>query len=331
MDLTTHYLGFHLSNPLIVGASPVSHDLDRARKCVEAGASAIVMYSLFEEQIVREQMSLSRALLDPSENYSEAVSYLPEPDQLSLGPDRYFDNIRKLKAQLSVPVIASLNGVTEGGWTKYARQIEQAGADALELNTYNLVTDPRRTAEDVERDTLSLVRQIRGQIHIPLAVKLSPFYTSLPNLSRRLVDAGANALVLFNRFYQPDIDPESLQVVRVNLSDSSELPLRLHWLAILYGHVAGASLSISGGVHTATDVVKSVMCGASSVQLVSSILRSGPGCIRTTLDDLRRWLEEHEYESLLQMRGSMSLLRCPNPAEYVRDNYMQVLRSWTSQ
>jgi len=327
MNLKTDFLGCTLDNPLILGASPISHDVDKARRLADAGAAAIVMYSLFEEQIVREQLAINRALDEPAEAFAEATSYLPEPEGLSIGPDRYLEQIRKLKRVLEIPVIASLNGVSEGGWVKYAKLMEIAGADALELNTYNLATDPSVSGAEIETRTLQLVREVRKQVKIPLAVKLSPFYTSLPQLAQRLADAGADALVLFNRFYQPDIDVENLEVVRLQLSDSSELLLRLHWLAILYGRVS-ATLAVTGGVHTATDVVKSVMAGASGVQLVSSVLRGGPQALRTLLSDLKQWMEEHEYESLDQMRGSMSLLKAPDPAAYVRDNYMQVLASW---
>jgi dihydroorotate dehydrogenase (fumarate) len=327
MNLKTDFLGCTLDNPLILGASPISHDVDKARRLADAGASAIVMYSLFEEQIVREQLAINRALDEPAEAFAEATSYLPEPEGLSIGPDRYLEQIRKLKRALPIPLIASLNGVSEGGWIKYAKLMEIAGADALELNTYNLATDPAVSGAEIETRTLQLVREVRKQVKIPLAVKISPFYTSLPQMAQRLADAGADAIVLFNRFYQPDIDVENLEVVRLQLSDSSELLLRLHWLAILYGRVS-ATLAVTGGVHVATDVVKSVMAGASGVQLVSSVLRGGPQALRTLLSDLKQWMEEHEYESLDQMRGSMSLLKAPDPAAYVRDNYMQVLASW---
>jgi dihydroorotate dehydrogenase (fumarate) len=329
MNLRTSYLGFDLANPLIIGASPISHDMEKVRRCVEAGASAVVMYSLFEEQLVREQRALTRALTEPNEAYAEAVTYLPDLEDVDLGPQRYLEQLRKLKRGLDVPVIASLNGVSEGGWIKFARLIQDAGADALELNTYNLEIDPNRSATQIEDVLLGLVTAVREAVKIPVAVKLSPFYTSLPHLTRRLVQAGVNGVVLFNRFYQPDIDPINLEVVRLNLSDSSELLLRLHWTAILYPTLRPASIAITGGVHTANDVIKCMMAGASTVQMVSSLLRGGPGHIRSVLNDLGAWMKEHEYESIEQMQGSMSLLRCPRPKDYVRDNYMQVLHSWT--
>lgn len=327
MDLTTTYMGYTLANPIVVGASPLSWDLDKARRCADAGAGALVMYSLFEEQIVREQLAINRALYDSAEGFPEAITYLPEPEELNLGPDRYLEQIRKLKRNLPIPIIASLNGTTEGGWVKYARLIEQAGADGLELNTYNLVTEPRMSGADVEAHTVQLVREIRKSIRIPLAVKLSPFYTALPNFAERLSSAGADTLVLFNRFYQPDIDTDNLEVIRVNLSDSAELLMRLHWMAILFGHV-DAELAVTGGVHTHKDLIKCVMAGASAVQMVSALLKHGPTHVRSVLVDLRQWLGEREYESVDQLLGTMSLIKCPDPAQYVRDNYMQVLHSW---
>lgn len=329
MNLKTNYLGFELRNPLVIGACPISHDLDKAKRCEDAGASAIVMYSLFEEQLVREQRQLTRALLAHAEAYAEAVTYLPEPEALDFGPERYLEQIRKLKRSLEIPVIASLNGVSYGGWVKFAKLMQDAGADALELNTYNLATDPEKPAEQIESMLLMLVQQVRESVRIPLAVKLSPFYSALPNISARLVKAGVNGLVLFNRFYQPDINPVALEVVRLHLSDPSELSLRLHWLAILYGNIGNVSLAVTGGVHSATDIVKSVMAGASVTQMVSAPLRNGPACISRAIGDLKQWLIDHEYDSITQMLGSMSLQRCPKPAEYVRDNYMQVLHSWT--
>lgn len=330
MTLETTYLGFTLANPIIVGASPISHDVDWARRCVDAGASAIVMYSLFEEQIVREQMAMNRALEEPSEAFAEAIRYFPEPEQLDLGPKRYLEQIRLLKEAVDVPVIASLNGTSQGGWLRYAALIEAAGADAIELNTYNLVTDPRLSSVSVEAQTLQLVNHLHSSLKIPLSVKLSSFYTALPHFAANLTDAGAAGLVLFNRFLQPDIDPERLEVTRLQLSDSSELTLRLHWLAILFGQIGNSSLAVSGGVHTALDIVKATMAGASATQMVSALLRNAPGYLKGVLADLGDWLEEHEFESLRQMQGNMSLLRCPNPGEYVRDNYMQVLQSWTA-
>ena len=327
MNLATTYMGFTLPHPLVPGASPLADDLDTVRRLEDAGAPMLVMHSLFEEQIRREQLAVTRAVETPKESYAEALSYLPEPDAFSLGPDEYLEQLRRTKEAVAVPVLGSLNGTTVGGWLSYARLIEQAGADGLELNLYEVVTDPFETAEQVEQRALHVVEAVKEAVSIPVAVKLSPFYTSAANFARRLDLLGADALVLFNRFYQPDIDVEQLEVLRVNLSSPAELLLRLRWLAILSGRVR-ASLAVTGGVHSALDAVKAVMAGAHAVQMVSALLQRGPAYLRQVRDDLERWLEEHEYESLEQMRGSMSLARCDDPRAYERANYMKVLQSW---
>jgi dihydroorotate dehydrogenase (fumarate) len=330
MDLTTHYLGFTLPHPLIAGASPMGRDRDALRRLEDAGIAAIVMPSLFEEELLHEQLATAQAIEEPAESYAEATTYFPTPPGFQLGPDQYLKRLAQVKELVSVPVFGSLNGVTPGGWSRYAQAIEQAGADALELNLYNVVTDPNRPGREIEGETLELVREVRGQLTIPLTVKLSPFYTSLPNFAQQLVDIGADGLVLFNRFYQPDLDVEQLEVVpSLRLSNSSELLLRLHWLAILSGRV-DAALAVTGGVHSATDVVKAVMCGASGVQVVSELLQHGPMRISAILDELQQWLEEHEYGSLQQMLGSMNLTRCPDPQAYERTNYMRLLNSWNT-
>jgi dihydroorotate dehydrogenase (fumarate) len=328
MDLSTSYLGFRLPHPFMPGASPLVDDLDTVRRLEDAGAAAIVMHSLFEEQIAREQVAVARFLDAPSESFAEALTYLPRPETFALGPEEYLEHIHKLKAAVSVPVIASLNGATDGGWLGYARLMENAGADALELNVYFLPTDGNESSEMIERRTLHMLESIKHAIGVPVAVKLSPFYTSLSSFARRLTERGADGLVLFNRFYQPDIDVETLEVApTLRLSDSSELLLRLRWLAILSGRV-DASLAVSGGVHTALDAVKAVMAGADAIQVVSALLRHGPEQLANLRRDLALWLEEHEYESLAQMKGSMNLLRCPNPAAHERANYMTILQSW---
>jgi dihydroorotate dehydrogenase (fumarate) len=327
LNLKTNFMGLELDGPVVLGASPFSRDIDKARRCVDAGASAVVMHSLFEEQLEREAQVAIDALEGPADQFAEASTYLPEPPQWKIGPDEYLEQIGKLKRAVNVPVIASLNGTTEGGWVRYAKLIEQADADAIELNTYNLVTDPDESAADVERKTVELVRAVKHATKLPLAVKLSPFYTALPNLVGRLAEAGANAVVLFNRFYQPDIDVEELQVVRLHLSTSTELSLRLHWLAILYGRVQ-VDLALTGGVHTALDLIKSLMCGAGVTQVVSTVLRNGPQQISSILNGLEAFLDDKGYDSLDQLRGSMSLLKVPNPAAYVRNNYMQLVGSW---
>ncbi|MDM7916909.1 MAG: dihydroorotate dehydrogenase-like protein [Candidatus Eisenbacteria bacterium] len=327
MDLSTKYLGFDLPHPLMPGASPLVDDLDTVRRLEDAGAAAIVLHSLFEEQLTSEQMTMAR-LLAFEHVTAEASTYLPEAPHWNLGPDEYLDQVRKIKAAVKVPVIGSLNGSTLGGWLDYAKKIEQAGADALELNVYALATEAATSGEMVESKTIEMVRTVRASVRIPIAVKLSPFYSALPHFIHRLEEAGANGFVLFNRFYQPDIDVEELEVDRtLHLSDPSELPLRLRWLAVLSGHVKG-SLAASGGVHSAIDALKAVMSGAHAVQLVSVLLARGPGHLQTVREQLAQWLEQHEYQSLRQAQGSMSLMRCPDPAGYERANYTQILQSW---
>jgi len=328
MDLSTTYLGFRLPHPFLPGASPLVDDLDTVRRLEDAGAAALVMHSLFEEQITREQVAAARYLDVPSESYAEALTYLPSPESFALGPEEYLEHIHKLKATVSVPIIASLNGATDGGWLGYARLMENAGADALELNVYALATDCNESSEMLERRTLHMVDAIKREISIPVAVKLSPFYTSLAYFARRLAERGADGLVIFNRFYQPDIDVETLEVApTLHLSESSELLLRLRWLAILSGRI-DTSLAVTGGIHTTLDAVKAVMAGADAVQIVSALLRHGPEQLTALRRDLALWLEEHEYDSLAQMKGSMNLLRCPNPAAHERANYMTILQSW---
>ena len=327
MTLATTYLGFELPHPLVPGASPLAEDLDTVRRLEDAGAPMITMYSLFEEQVVREELSLTSSIETPKECYAEALSYFPDPDEFVLGPDEYLEQVRKVKAAVSVPVVGSLNGTTEGGWLRYARLIEQAGADALELNLYELALDTQESGEAVERRGLEVVRAVKRQVRVPVAVKLSPFYSSIANYAHRLDEAGADGLVLFNRFYQPDIDVERQELVRVNLSSPSELLLRVRWIGALSGRVR-ASLAATGGVHTALDAVKAVMAGAHATQMVSALLRHGPGHLRQVRQELALWLEEHEFESLRQMQGSMSLLRCAEPAAYQRANYIKLLQSW---
>jgi dihydroorotate dehydrogenase (fumarate) len=328
MDLSTSYLGFALPHPFLPGASPLVDDLDMVRRLEDAGAAAIVLRSLFEEQITREQLSTHHRLMAMEEGYAEALSYLPEPPDFALGPDEYLEQIRKIKAAVRIPVIASLNGTTDGGWLTYARLMEQAGADALELNVYALATDFDESSELLEKRVLHMLWSVKSAVRLPVAIKLSPFYTALAHFARRLDDLGADGLVLFNRFYQPDFDLEALEVKpALRLSDSSELLLRLRWLAILSGRVK-SSLAVTGGVHTAEDAIKAVMAGAHVVQVVSALLKHGPERLRTLRQQTALWLEEHEYESLAQARGSLSLLRCPDPAAHERANYMHILQSW---
>jgi dihydroorotate dehydrogenase (fumarate) len=327
MDLSTKYLGLRLPHPFMPGASPMTDQLGWVKRLEDAGAAAIVMRSLFEEQITREEQGMVYHMELASNLNAEALSYFPNPEEFAFGPAQYLEQLRHIKEAVTLPVIASLNGTTAEGWLDYAKQIEQAGADALELNVYFLATDPNETGDQVERRLLEVVRVVKQAVRIPVAVKLSPFYSSLSHLAHQLDRLGADGLILFNRFYQPDIDVEELEVSPVlHLSDSSELPLRLRWLAVLSGRVR-ASLAVSGGVHTTADAIKAIMAGASAVQLVSVLLRQSPKYVRTLVLELTDWLEKHEYDSLAQMQGSMSLERCPDPGAFERANYMRVLQS----
>lgn len=328
MNLETNYLGLRLKNPLIAGASPLSDDLDKVRILEDSGAAAIVMYSLFEEQIT-QNIGGAEAHIDSYENaFSEATSFFPDTDLFDLDVDRYLDQLQALKQACDIPVIASLNGTREGDWVSNAALIEKAGADALELNLYFLATDLDESADDIETRCLKVVRSVKEQINIPLAVKLSPFFTALPHFAKRISKLGASGLVLFNRFYQPDIDEEELEIEpRLELSTSSELSLRLRWLALLKDRV-DCNLSVSGGVHTGKDVVKALMAGADSVQMVSSLLINGPKHIGATLAELEAWMEEREYTSVDQLQGCMGYLKCPDPQALERANYLRILKSW---
>ncbi|MGD8376359.1 MAG: dihydroorotate dehydrogenase-like protein [Acidobacteriota bacterium] len=327
MDLSTDYLGFHLPHPLICGAGPLLDELDTVRRLEDAGAAALVMRSLFEEQLDVERRATFESLEQGAESFGEATSYLPEPT-FRMGPEEYLEQIRRIKEAVSIPVMASLNGVTPGGWLDHATEIEGAGADALELNLYDVAANPEERGTALEERSLEIIRTVRAAVRIPVAVKLSPFYSSLAHFAHQLDGLGIDGIVLFNRFYQPDIDVEELEVVRtLSLSSPMELLLRLRWLAILSGRVA-AHLAVTGGVHGPLDAVKAVMTGAHAVQMVSALLRHGPGHFQTMLSGIRQWLEEHEYESLRQMQGSMSLRRCPDPEAYERANYVQILQTW---
>ncbi len=328
MNLATNYLGLALKHPLMPGASPMANDLDLVRRLEDAGAAAIVMPSLFEEQIEIEQRGYANAVESYQDSFNEAGSFLPEADDFALSPGQYLEQLRRIKDAVEVPLIASLNGTTIGGWVRMAAEMERAGADAIELNYYHLPTDPLLTGRTIENDALEVLRSVRRSVAIPVAMKLSPFFSSLPHFARKAAAAGASGLVLLNRFYQPDIDIENLEVLpTLKLSDSSELRLRLRWLAILFSRVEG-SLAVSGGVHSATDAIKAVMAGADAVQMVSALLRHGPGQLGVVLQEMRQWLEEHEYDSLDQLRGSMSLRHCPDPAAFERANYMRILQGW---
>jgi dihydroorotate dehydrogenase (fumarate) len=328
VDLTTKYLGLTLESPLVLGASPVVNHLSAVERAVEAGASAVVMNSLFEEQLAAEQLATFASTETHDEAFAEARSYMPEPDAFSLGPEEYLEQIRKIKQRVSVPVIASLNGTTARGWLRYAKAMEQAGADALELNVYQLGADPDQSAESIERTILDMVVAVKEATRIPLAIKLSPYHTSFAHFAKRLDGAGVNGFVLFNRFYQPNINVVELEIEQhIELSTPAELLLRLRWLAILRGKVRG-SLAASGGVHRGQDAVKAIMAGADAVQLVSAILHNGPDHFRVVKRELTEFLEQQEYESLSTMRGNMSLENCPDPRAYERANYVQLLQSW---
>ena len=328
MDLSTKYLGLNLSNPLVAGASPLVDEMDTVKRLEDAGCAAIVMHSLFEEQITREQLGTEMDMELHAESFAEALSYFPQPKEYRLGPEQYLEQIRRIKAAVKVPVIGSLNGTSPAGWLSYAKLIQEAGADALELNVYYLATQAWETSQSVERRTLEGLKAVKQAVKIPVSVKLSPFYSSVANLAKQLDDEGADGLVLFNRFYQPDIDVEELEVVpSLQLSDSSELLLRLRWLAILSGHFKG-SLACSGGVHSHLDAIKAVMAGAHAVQLVSVLLKRGPAYLATLREGMASWMEEHEYGSLQQMHASMSHQKSPNPQALERANYMRILQGW---
>ena len=326
-ELETTYLGLELKNPLIAGASPLSKKADMVCRLEDAGAAAVVMYSLFEEQIEHDSRALDYFLNRGTDSFAEAMTYFPDLDNYNIGPDDYLALIQKLKGKVEIPIIASLNGFGPGGWVETARKIEQAGADALELNVYFLAAELDTSSQELEESYIDLVNDVRSQVHIPLAVKLSPYFSALPNLAQSLVRAGANGLVLFNRFMQPDLDIETLVVEpRAEPSTSSDLRLPLRWVSILSGRI-GADLSLSGGVHTAVDVVKALMSGADSVQMVSALLAHGPDHLKETLGALRSWMDTFEYVSVKQMQGSMSQKNVKNPSAFERAQYMRMLTS----
>ena len=328
MDLSTHYLGLDLRNPLVASASPLCESIRNLRALEDQGIAAVVLPSLFEEQLTLEANSLDSDLSRGTESFGEALSYLPDLGGYNLGPQGYLEIIHRAKAAVAIPVIASLNGTSRAGWTRFAREVQQAGADALELNIYSIVTDPERTAAEVESGYCELVREVKQSLLIPVAVKISPFLTAPANFAKKMDAAGADGLVLFNRFYQPDFDIEELEVVpRLALSQPQELLLRLHWVAILSGQVR-ADLAVTGGVHTAEDVVKCMMAGSRVAMMTSALLQHGIAHAGKVLEDLDRWVDEHDYESLRQMYGSMSRRSCPNPAAFDRGNYMKVLSSY---
>lgn len=330
-DIRSTYLGIELANPLVASSSPATQTIDSLVELEEAGIAAVVLPSLWEEQIEHEAMEFQRLYTLTTEHYAESLGgYFPEFEDYGTRTEAYLEHLIEAKDALSVPVIASLNGTTRGGWVHYARKIEAAGADALELNVYLISTDPYATAEDVEVRYLDLVEAVRKEVSIPLAVKVGPYFSSLPNMARRLHDVGADALVLFNRFYQPDIDLESLEVVpKVNLSPRSALLLPLRWIGILKGTIP-MDLAITSGVHDAEDALKSLLVGADAVMMASSLLREGPGLVTAMLLEMCEWLDEHDYESIEQLKGSMSIGSSPNPDAFVRANYMKMLTTYST-
>ena len=328
MDLRTEYLGLALESPLVPSASPLSQEIDNLKRMEDAGAGAVVLHSLFEEQIEQEARTLHHYLEQGTHAYAEALTYLPEPPSFRFGPERYLEHVRRAREAVRIPVIASLNGSTAGGWLKYARFIEEAGADALEINLYHVEADLGVSGREIEERYLEVVRQVRGSVRLPLAVKIGPYFSALGDMACRLAEAGADGLVLFNRFYQPDIDLESLEVrPNVVLSDSHELRLPLRWIAILHGRVP-VSLAATGGVHTHEDALKVLMAGADIAMLCSALLRNGIGHLTAVRDGMERFMAEHEYASVAQMKGSMSQRSCANPTAFERVSYMKALTGY---
>ncbi|MCB0833710.1 MAG: dihydroorotate dehydrogenase-like protein [Bacteroidetes bacterium] len=327
MDLTTTYMGLNLKNPLVVSASPLSRNLVSLQKLQEAGASAVVMYSLFEEQIRHESLETFYHITHGTESFSEALNYFVNLHNYNHGPEEYLNHLQLSKRLLEIPVIASLNGFSNSGWISYAKEIAQTGVDGIELNMYYVAADINKTSQELEDSYLNIVKQLK-QINIPIAVKLSPYFSCMGNMAKKLDDAGVQSLVLFNRFYQPDFDLESLEVVpNVVLSSPHELRLAIRWLAILYGRIK-ADMAATGGIHTHEDVLKSLMAGASVTMLCSTILKNGIGQIGEILNRLEEWMKVHEYESVKQMKGSMSQRSSPDPSAFERANYMKALSSY---
>lgn len=328
MDLTTSYMGLKLKSPFVPSAGPLTEKLDTARKLEDAGAAAVVMHSIFEEQITHEQLELLHFTTQGTESSAEALSFFPEPSEYRLGPDEYLNLVRGLKKALSIPVIASVNGVTPGGWTSYAKKMEEAGADALECNIYFLATDPGETGQTIEERYLEIARSVKSQVKIPVAIKLSPHFSSIAAMAKKLDEAGIDGLALFNRFYQPDIDLKELEVTpNLILSTPFESRMVMRWIAVLHGRIK-ASLAATSGVHTHEDAIKLIMSGADVVHLCSALLKHGPSHLSHIEKAMRDWMEEHDYDSVSQMKGSMSQRNVPDPAAFERANYMKTLNSY---
>jgi dihydroorotate dehydrogenase (fumarate) len=328
MNLSTTYLGFKLRTPLVVSASPLTEKIENIKRMEDAGAAAIVFHSLFEEQIRRDRHELQYFLDQGTESYAESLNFFPVPEEFRVGPEAYLEHIAQAKAAVQVPIIGSLNGTTFGGWMKYAQQIQQAGADALELNLYHVPGDAERTPDDIETEYLSIIASIKAQLSIPVAVKLSPFFTNFAHFARRVDRNGADALVLFNRFYQPDIELETLEISpNVLLSTPMAMRLPMRWIALLYGRI-GANLAATSGIHRATDALKMLMAGADVTMFCSILLRRGIGHIKVIEQEMRDWMEEHGYDSVEQLKGSMSQQNCPEPAAFERAQYMRALATF---
>ncbi len=326
MDISTKYLGMQLRTPLVASASPLSHEISGIRSLEDAGASAVVLYSLFEEQLHKEALELELHLNAGTESFAESLSYFPHSCEFNTGPEEYLNHIQKAKAAVDIPIVASLNGATLGGWARYAKQVEQAGADAIECNIYNIPTNTEVLGSEVETSYADILREVKMAVHIPVAAKLSPFFSNLANMAKRLDQMGTDGLVLFNRFYQPDIDLEELAIKpNVLLSSPQELRLPLTWIGILYGRVR-ANLAATTGVYAAEDVIKLLMVGADVTMLCSALLRNGVEHIRYVEQGVRRWMEDHEYESVQQMQGSMSQQRCSDPGAFERAQYMRAVK-----
>jgi dihydroorotate dehydrogenase (fumarate) len=328
MTLTTNYMGMALKNPIVASSSPLSHNVDSIRRLEDAGAAAVVMYSLFEEQITFDSFYIDYYLTSGTDSFAESLTYFPEMQGYNLWPDEYMNLIRRAKEAVDIPIIGSLNGVSSGGWVDYAALMEEAGADAIELNVYYIPTNENLQGSEVENIYLETLRTVKSSVSLPVAMKLSPYFSSTANMAKRLVDEGANGLVLFNRFYQPDIDLETLEVVpRLVLSNSNELRLPLRWVAILYGRLL-ADFAVTTGIHSSQDVLKALMAGAKVTMMASELLQNGIRRINDIVEEVQLWMDEHEYESVSQMIGSMSQLHCAEPAAFERANYMKTLASY---
>ena len=328
MNLETTYMGLKLKNPLVPSASPLSKEISNIRHMEDVGASAVVLESLFEEQISHESKELDHFLTQGTESYAEALSYFPDAEVYDFGPEEYLAHIQKCKEAVNIPIIASLNGVSNGGWIDYAKKMQDAGADALELNTYYIATDPLKSSQEIEDNYIDVLKAVKSAVTIPVAMKISPYFTALGSMAKRFDDAKADALVLFNRFYQPDIDLDSLEVVpNLILSSSESMRLPMRWIAILKGHI-NASLAGTSGIHSAKDVLKMIMAGADITMLCAVLLKQGIAEIQNIIKDVEKWMEDNEYESIEQMKGSMSFKSVAEPAAYARANYMKVLKSY---